>query len=64
MEGYGLPRPGGHRGDQLVTLVVEMPESLSEGEAQRLSLLLDEAMERFPRSALFEATMTEDEGVP
>jgi molecular chaperone DnaJ len=64
MEGYGLPRPGGDRGDQLVTLAVEMPESLSEGEAHRLSLLLDEAMERFPRSALFEAAIAEDEGAP
>jgi molecular chaperone DnaJ len=64
MEGYGLPRSGGGRGDQLVTLSVEMPDALSEDEARRLTSLLDEGQERFPQSARFDSGLTQDEEEP
>jgi molecular chaperone DnaJ len=62
MKGYGLPRSGGRRGDQLVTLSVEMPDALSEDEARSLTSLLDEGQERFPESARFDTELSEDEG--
>ncbi len=54
MEHHGLVREDGGRGDQLVELVVEMPEALSDAQLRELTAAFDDGEERFPESLAFE----------
>jgi molecular chaperone DnaJ len=57
MPGLGIGPAGGDRGDQLVTVRVELPRALDEAQAQRLRTIAEElGLEAFPESEAFEVT--------
>ena len=57
MSGLGVRRPDGSRGDQLVTVRVEMPEALDEALIQELRALAQRVPAgTFPRVRDFEVT--------
>ncbi len=58
MEGHGLQREGGLRGDQFVELRVEMPAEMTEEQLKGLEALASDPAS-FPQSQTFEAELEE-----
>ena len=59
MAGYGVPGEDGARGDQLVTLALELPDALDDAARAELERALAAAALTFPASRRFEEQIDE-----